>query len=286
MTASACTRAVGAMEAEGSAGMNRYFTSGRASDDGITVDQHQCPAPPRLGKEMLGQIDEVAGGEIDQILRGGIVRPIDQERLALDVFRWNEAPVAAVSGIIAVIAHGEVMAGRHHHFSVHYVILQHIRGFRRERKVGGCGWEIVTIRVDVVRLVNLVRFVEFPAVQEHLLVDEVDAVAGDADNALHIILFDVEGIAEDDDVATTDGLIREKPVEDRSARRIGHAVDDDVITDEQIVLHGGCRNHLRLRNHAGGENQDDEVKHPLGEAVRHGAGRRPAFLAGLRRGPG
>src|SRR5713226_1855107 len=64
--------------------------------DGVSVNQHERSAPARLGEEVLHQVDEMADGEIDQIFGGRFVRPVNHERLALDVFGGHEAPIAAV----------------------------------------------------------------------------------------------------------------------------------------------------------------------------------------------
>src|SRR5215471_11619793 len=43
-----------------------------------------------------------------------VPRPVDQERLAADLLPLDEAPVAAVLLVVAVVAHDEVRALRHH----------------------------------------------------------------------------------------------------------------------------------------------------------------------------
>src|SRR5262247_4431502 len=43
-----------------------------------------------------------------------VPRPVDQERLAADLLALDEAPVAAVLRVVAVVAHDEVRALRHH----------------------------------------------------------------------------------------------------------------------------------------------------------------------------
>src|ERR1700685_3188130 len=77
----------------------------------IAMDQPERSIPAGLGEEVLGQIQEVAGEIVDgrtgQALGAGSVGPVDDERLANDVSTRDEAPIAAVERIVAVIAHGE-----------------------------------------------------------------------------------------------------------------------------------------------------------------------------------
>src|SRR5216684_256272 len=70
--------------------------------DGVSVNQHERPAPARLGEEVLHQVDEMADGEIDQIFGGRFVRPVDQKGFAFDVFGGHEAPIAAVGRVVAI----------------------------------------------------------------------------------------------------------------------------------------------------------------------------------------
>ncbi len=51
------------------------------------------------------------------------------------------------------------------------------------------------------------------AVQDELLVDQADVVARKADGALHVILFDVQRITEDDDIAAADLAIGQQILE-------------------------------------------------------------------------
>src|SRR5512140_1370966 len=62
---------------------------------------HSIQQPPELN---------VAGGIADG--------EVDEQRLALDVGGGREAPVAAVLRVVAVVAHHEVLPGRHGHGAV------------------------------------------------------------------------------------------------------------------------------------------------------------------------
>src|SRR5579871_1827242 len=66
----------------------------------VAMNQPEGAIPARFGEEMLAQVDEVMKQSIDggagQALGAGIVGPVNDERLAHDIFARNEAPVAAV----------------------------------------------------------------------------------------------------------------------------------------------------------------------------------------------
>src|SRR4029079_7700956 len=79
--------------------------------------EHPVPARPReeMGEHRDQALHRRAGALILVILAFGLVRPVDHERLALDVFARQEPPVAAVLRIVAVVAHHEIVVGRHRH---------------------------------------------------------------------------------------------------------------------------------------------------------------------------
>ena len=146
----------------------------------------------------------------------------------------------------------------------------------------GVAGKIVAIGIDIRSLVNLVRLVEFLAVQVDLFVDQADAVAGNTDHALDVVFLDIQRIPEHDNVAALYRFVRQQVTGEGPGGCVRHAVDDEMIADEQVVFHRRRRNHEGLRNGARGEDQDDEVKRPLGDAMRKSAGRRLGL--GLRHG--
>src|ERR1017187_3043599 len=84
---------------------------------GKAPDHSERAVPAGAGEEVLSQIDKVREervyGTSRQILGRGAVGPVDQERLADDVIAGHEAPVAAVKGVVAVVAHREIVPRRH-----------------------------------------------------------------------------------------------------------------------------------------------------------------------------
>src|SRR5581483_10842674 len=65
--------------------------------DGIAVNQHEAAPPARLGEEVLREIHQMiqADGRRVELIRGRIVGPIDDERLADDILARHKTPVAA-----------------------------------------------------------------------------------------------------------------------------------------------------------------------------------------------
>src|SRR5207249_154337 len=112
----------------------------------------------------------------------GVPRPVDEERLPLDLFALDEAPVAAVLGVVTVVAHHEI---------------------RVRRDDGG----LAAVRVPAVGLPRRrqrplaafdVRLAERLAVDEHLRAAYLHAVSGRADDPLDEVALLVLRILEDD----------------------------------------------------------------------------------------
>ena len=99
------------------------------------------------------------------------------------------------------------------------------------------------------------------AVQVDVAFVEVDAIAGDADHALDQEHIRIARLEEDDDVAAMDGAIAHEGCPVRGRRQV-HAIDEDVIANEQSVLHGAGRDDEVLKN----EGQDEEADNDDGSS--------------------
>src|SRR5438128_606096 len=83
----------------------------------ILPDDSKCPRPPRLGEEIRDQIGDL----LDSIYNVGstvfigirFIGPINDESFAHDQLARNKPPIAAIGAVVAVVAHREVMVGRH-----------------------------------------------------------------------------------------------------------------------------------------------------------------------------
>src|SRR5215472_10365268 len=79
-------------------------------------DLMEQPLPPCPGEEVRDDGPEALerGDEpfVQVVLPAGLVRPVDDQRLAFDVAARQEAPISAVLRIVAVVAHDEVLICR------------------------------------------------------------------------------------------------------------------------------------------------------------------------------
>src|SRR5215813_5996479 len=107
-----------------------------------------------------------------------VPRPVDQEGLAADLLAPHETPVAAVLGVVAVVAHDEVRAGRHHRG------LAAVEVAAMGRRHGGNG-----AGADV-------GLFDHVAVQDHAVVDDLDGVAPYGHDALDEVARLVVGVLE------------------------------------------------------------------------------------------
>src|SRR5450755_286901 len=240
--------------------------NGPHSTDVYAMDQHEGTPPARLGEEMFQQVDQVveAYGGVGQGLGGGVVGPVDDQGFADDIFARDESPVAAIEGGIAVIAHGKIAARRHDDFAVRDVMLQHVLSLIEKVHVEFAG-EIVAVRLYIFGLMVDVGLFEFLAVQVDLLVYELDVVARNTHAALHESLANIDRITEHDDVAALDVFVRQKVLGDRAGRGVGQLVHQEVIADEQRILHGACGNHESLDQRGGAEEEQDDGDCPFGD---------------------
>src|ERR1700726_2446772 len=72
------------------------------------------PVPPRSREEVhehrAKAFQRRASAFVLVVLASRLVRPVDDERLALDVLARQEAPVSAVLRVVAIVTHDEVLA--------------------------------------------------------------------------------------------------------------------------------------------------------------------------------
>src|ERR1051326_3679448 len=100
----------------------------------VSLNQLERPRPARLREEVRHYIDNVIDADVavGQIRGGRLEAPVDDHRCADDVLARHQAPIAAVVGIVAIVAHGEHVPWRHHQLIVHHVLLHHLHGARTE----------------------------------------------------------------------------------------------------------------------------------------------------------
>ena len=78
--------------------------------------------PAGVAEKVRHDVDEECGAlsnaDFVYLIFGRFERPVDEKRTPQNILFRDESPVAAVEAVGAVIAHGEVMAGRNDYVSV------------------------------------------------------------------------------------------------------------------------------------------------------------------------
>src|SRR5438093_12667096 len=90
--------------------------------------------PPRLVKEMNGNgeitIEPFAKILVAWYIRIAFIGPVDKKRLANNLVPCNEAPIAAVVAVVAIIPHHQVTVGGYLHRAIVAADLYFIRSPR------------------------------------------------------------------------------------------------------------------------------------------------------------
>ncbi len=181
------------------------------------MNQAESSYPAGLGWEMNQDVDQVRDRRAGtgKILRARIVGPVDNERFPDNILARNEAPIAAVERLITVISHSEKVAVRHHNVAVFDVMIQHVLSADGNRRIGLIG-EIVAVGIQILGLVDHVRFVQQVAVEVNVFVFQMKAIAGNSHNAFHKGLTYIDRVTEDNNVTSLRLTIRKEILRDGS----------------------------------------------------------------------
>src|SRR5579871_1662691 len=210
-------------------------------------------APPTNGAGMEDAID--VGRESRAKIAGlpGIVgrveRHIDHDGSADDVLPRHATPEAGIERILAVVAHCEITILRNLVWKDFFLA--------GEGSFVGTGWRRK-------RWTSGVRLLEALAVDPDGAIAHIDKVTRQANDALDVIrLIGIEGRLEDDDLLAL-GIApkRNVNVSEWNTGIVADAAHDEVIADEQRVLHGARRNHTRLADGAIDEKKDEANPKP------------------------
>ncbi len=144
--------------------------------------------------------------------------------------------------------------------------------------------EVVAIRVVAGGIVQDVRLLQLLPVAVHHPVAKVDVVAGNADDALHHIQARFRRREKDDDIAALNLPVRDHRARPPGFRGQGHAVDEDVVADEQGVLHraGGDLEGLQVE----GDDEQPDHQHQGHRGDELGGGLALSFPAWANRSCG
>src|SRR5215831_4965301 len=157
---------------------------------GVLLLARALPAQPNLGggigsgarppPSFLGQPGAQAAPARPVSLT--VPRPVDQEGFTADLLPLDEAPVAAVLGVVAVVPHDEVRAGRHHR----RLAAVEVAAVGRGHGGNGSGTDV--------------RLVDETTVEHHPVVHHLHGVAAHRHDALDEVAGLVVRILEDHDV--------------------------------------------------------------------------------------
>src|SRR6266481_5113911 len=197
------------------AASRRYQNCTRGLMDGV---EHAAPAGAcgKVGDGIENGEDTLAEGGFGVIVGICVDGPVNEEGAAHDGFAVDKAPVTAVGAVVAIIAHGEIFSGRDDEF----VTLDVVEGI----VAGG-------------RVMDHVGFIQGFAVDEDLLVHNLQTIAGKADDALHEVRMILVRIFEDDDIAALEVAVWKKVFVPVAAAAKDEFVDEQMIAYEEGLFH-------------------------------------------------
>src|SRR3974390_91310 len=81
-----------------------------------------------------------------QVLRGSIVRPVDDQRFADNILARNQPPVPAVEGVVAIVPPRAIVARPNDKFPLPHIVLDHLEPPRMDFSERWGGRKVVTVR--------------------------------------------------------------------------------------------------------------------------------------------
>src|SRR5579871_240305 len=88
-------------------------------------------------------------------------------------------------------------------------------------------------------------------------------VARNPDYALYKSLADVYRIAENNDIASFERIVRQDMAGNRTGRRVGKLIHQKMIADQKRIFHGAGRNDVSLNEIGGPEQQQNDGNRPF-----------------------
>ena len=174
-------------------------------------------------------------------------RPVDHQRAAFQVVARHGAPIARVVGVVAVVAEEEVVLLRHDE--------------RAEVVPPACfAIEVAAIGKSAVDVParGVAGVFDDGAVDPELLVYDLDLVAGEPDTALDEIRGRALWRAEDHDVAAAHvPRGRQLTFSRRGGEPEQVSIDEEMVADQEGVLHRTARDVEGLDQEGVGETQKD-----------------------------
>src|SRR5216683_762744 len=162
---------------------------------------------------------------------------VNHNRSADNVLAGNTTHKTTVEGILTVVAHHKIAIGRNFVRALHVVTLGPALG---------------------------VTFVKPLAIDPNSAVADIERFSRQADDAFHNVLRLGWNNGPEDDNLLALGIAPERhvPIGERNARVVADAAHDEVIADEQSVLHGAGGNDARLSDGAIDEQKGEAYPEP------------------------
>src|SRR5260370_17611505 len=209
-------------------------------------NEMECALPAGLVEDVDQDVcyegDPFSHALLVDLIGWRLKRPIDEHGAADDVLARNEAPVAAVQALRAVVAHREYLAWGDDQVVSLNVIRQIVLPARGEAVVG-VGWdrgEVGPVGVEgMLRVVVIdglagLGLIPGDAVQIHDAVAQVNPVAGDGDGALHEVEIRFAALEDVDNFYAPDSAV----VGEGSPLRAGrhrNAMHQHLVADEHLL---------------------------------------------------
>src|SRR5271156_1244612 len=189
---------------------------------------------------------------------------IDYHRRADNVGAGDESPVSAVVGVVAIVAHGEKIAGRHYDLASCHALCQIRRPARQNtaaKQIAIARRIVLHSRIQRQRIVLRVRFLQRSPIDEDLPVHDLDVVARQTDHPLdQVRRVRHRRVEHDDLLAVRLAPQRHLQPGERDSRIVTRAADDQVVAYQNSILHRAAGNHSRL--HHRGFQQKERHHHP------------------------
>src|SRR6185437_4333890 len=172
----------------------------------------------------------------------GYNRKIDQKRLSDNVLSGHKPPVTAVHAVVPVVAQDKIFSPRNNQLAVLH-ILPHLSppsrayagiGIRRSRK-------FISKYAGKTADIHRERFVLRSPIDENPAVVEMDAIAGNSDNAFYQMEGMIDRIVKHHNVVPPNRLIRQQ-VPPSSGRREHSFVHQQKVSNQQGIFHRPGRN--------------------------------------------
>src|ERR1700722_1441336 len=193
----------------------------------------------------------------DYISLSSAHRPVDQQRPANNVCLRHESPVSAVVTVVPVVSHHKIISLRNDELTI---LDQFAEQYPPLRSLAWCyiqAWEIVTEQIAARPAEVCVRFSQRRSIDEHLPIHQPDTISRHANYALHKVLRRVHRIMKHHNVAAMNATVGHHVVRE-AATSIAEFIDQQVIANQQRILHGGRRNLERLHHECNHKYSNDD----------------------------